>query len=71
FEMSIRCANFTLISNHCARKRAPLCPLIKGYQERLLINIFSVCKFCKTGVVELTLVRDVCCNLVIRTIVVC
>ncbi|WP_230401175.1 hypothetical protein, partial [Plesiomonas shigelloides] len=31
FEMSIRCANFTLISNHFARKRASLCPLIKCY----------------------------------------
>ncbi|SBT60952.1 Uncharacterised protein [Plesiomonas shigelloides] len=29
--MSIRCAKFTLISNHCARKRALLCPLIKCY----------------------------------------
>ena len=29
--MSIRCANFTLISNHFARKRAPLCPLFKCY----------------------------------------
>ncbi|SPZ37425.1 Uncharacterised protein [Plesiomonas shigelloides] len=29
--MSIRCANFTLISNYCARKRASLCPLIKCY----------------------------------------
>ena len=31
FEMSIRCANFTLISNHFARKRAPLCPLVRSY----------------------------------------
>ncbi|SBT60937.1 Uncharacterised protein [Plesiomonas shigelloides] len=29
--MGIRYANFTPISNHCARKRAPLCPLIKCY----------------------------------------
>ncbi|SUB63604.1 Uncharacterised protein [Plesiomonas shigelloides] len=31
FEMGIRCANFMPISNHFARKRAPLCPLIKCY----------------------------------------
>ncbi len=35
FEMGIRCANFMPISNHCARKRAPLCPLIKCYQESI------------------------------------
>ena len=29
--MGICCANFTPISNHCARKRAPLCPLAKSY----------------------------------------
>ncbi|SUB63595.1 Uncharacterised protein [Plesiomonas shigelloides] len=29
--MSIRYANFMLISNHFARKRTPLCPLIKCY----------------------------------------
>ena len=37
--MGIHCVNFMPSSNHCARKRAPLCPLIKCYQERLLINI--------------------------------
>ena len=30
--MGICCANFMPISNHCARKRAPLCPLAKSYQ---------------------------------------
>ncbi len=29
--MGIRCANFMPISNHFARKRAPLCPLTKCY----------------------------------------
>ncbi|SUB63592.1 Uncharacterised protein [Plesiomonas shigelloides] len=29
--MGIRYANFTPISNHFARRRAPLCPLIKCY----------------------------------------
>ena len=39
FEIGIRCANFMPISNHCARKRATLCPLTKCYQEIVLINI--------------------------------
>ena len=39
--MGIRYANFMPISNHCARKRAPLCPLIKCYQEIVLINILG------------------------------
>ena len=30
--MGIRYANFTPISNHFARRRAPLCPLIKCYE---------------------------------------
>ena len=38
--MGIRYANFMPISNHFARGRAPLCPLIKCYQEGHLINIF-------------------------------
>ena len=42
FEMGIRYANFMPISNHCARKRAALCPLTKCYQERHLINDFGV-----------------------------
>ncbi len=29
--MGIRYANSMPISNHCARRRAPLCPLIKCY----------------------------------------
>ena len=29
--MGIHCANFMPISNHCARKRAALCPLTKCY----------------------------------------
>ncbi|KAB7702106.1 hypothetical protein GBN33_03125 [Plesiomonas shigelloides] len=33
FEMGIRYANFTPISNRCARKRATLCPLTKCYHE--------------------------------------
>ena len=31
FEMGIRYANFTPISNRCARRRATLCPLAKCY----------------------------------------
>ena len=41
FEMGIRCANFTPISNRCARKRATLCPLTKCYQNTLMGNLIS------------------------------
>ena len=41
FEMGIRYANFTPISNHFARKRATLCPLTKCYQEMHSINAFG------------------------------
>ena len=41
FEMGIRYANFTPISNRCARKRAALCPLAKCYQEENLINVLG------------------------------
>ena len=44
FEMGIRCANFTPISNRCARRRATLCPLAKCYQERHLTYIVGVWK---------------------------
>ncbi len=41
--MGIRYANFMPISNHFARKRAPLCPLTKCYQEQQLIhNLFKL-----------------------------
>ncbi|SPZ37439.1 Uncharacterised protein [Plesiomonas shigelloides] len=46
FEMGIRYANFTPISNHFTRRRAPLCPLIKCYQEEDLIYILCECEFC-------------------------
>ncbi|SUB63535.1 Uncharacterised protein [Plesiomonas shigelloides] len=50
--MGIRYANFTPISNHFARKRAPLCPLIKCYQERNLIIICGECTNTNVSVVE-------------------
>ncbi|WP_178090144.1 hypothetical protein [Plesiomonas shigelloides] len=40
FEMGIHYVNFTPISNHFARKRAPLCPLIKCY---LKANLTGFC----------------------------
>ena len=43
--MGICCANFTPISNHCARKRAPLCPLAKSYQPFLLFASLVKNKF--------------------------
>ncbi len=49
--MGIHCVNFTPISNHCARKRASLCPLARSYQERHLINIFGAGENRNTAVV--------------------
>ena len=42
FEMGIRYANFTPISNHFARRRAPLCPLIKCYTTNLITGLLLV-----------------------------
>ncbi|SPZ37435.1 Uncharacterised protein [Plesiomonas shigelloides] len=46
FEMGIHYVNFMPISNHCARKRAPLCPLAKCYQEE---NLTGSCLECYNG----------------------
>ena len=43
FEMGIRYANCTPISNRCARKCATLCPLAKCYQELCGITFCGEC----------------------------
>ena len=70
--MGIRCANFTPISNHCACKHAPLCPLVRSYQEGHLTYILGECE-CALGLCTVgdSLVRNVDLKLTIRTIVIC